>query len=79
MKGTSCKACTICTWILIIAGIHIGLLGIFQFDLLATFAVDSQLLLRIMYTIVGIAAVCIAAKTLGYCKMCKMGCKGDCK
>jgi len=52
-------------------------MGVFEWDLLGTVAGDSASFLRVMYIIIGVAAVGIAAKSLGMCKNCKMGCGGD--
>ena len=52
----------ICVILIIIGGINWGLIGIFQFDLVAwLFGGQGAVLSRIIYTLVGIAAVwCIS-------------------
>lgn len=47
--------------LLVIGGINWGLIGLFQFDLVATlFGGQSSLISRIVYTIVGLSAVYVA-------------------
>lgn len=50
----------ICLAILIIGGINWGLIGIINFDLVAfLFGGQASLLSRIVYTLVGISAICV--------------------
>ena len=53
------KALNMITWILlIIGGINWGLVGLFQFDLVAAlFGGQDAMLSRIVYTLVGLSAV----------------------
>lgn len=48
----------ICIALLIIGGLNWGLIGILNFDLVAFIFGGGSLLSRIVYTIVGVAAVC---------------------
>ena len=48
----------ICIALLIVGGINWGLIGILNFDLVAFIFGAGSLLARIVYTIVGIAAIC---------------------
>ena len=48
----------ICLALLIIGGLNWGLIGILNFDLVAFIFGEGSLLARIVYTIVGVAAVC---------------------
>ena len=48
----------VCLALLIIGGINWGLIGILNFDLVAFIFGGGSLLSRIVYTIVGVAAVC---------------------
>jgi uncharacterized membrane protein YuzA (DUF378 family) len=43
--------------LLVIGGLNWGLVGIFNFDLVATLFGDMSIISRIVYTLVGIAAV----------------------
>ena len=43
--------------LLIIGGVNWGLVGIFQFDLVATILGDMSMLSRIVYTLVGLSGV----------------------
>lgn len=48
----------VCIALLIVGGINWGLIGILNFDLVAFIFGSGSLLSRIVYTIVGIAAIC---------------------
>ena len=49
----------LCLALLIVGGINWGLIGLFSFDLVAFLLGGSaSLLARIVYTVVGIAAIC---------------------
>jgi uncharacterized membrane protein YuzA (DUF378 family) len=79
MKDNSCSLCKICTWVLVVGGLHLGLLGIFEWDLIGMLSGGSDTAMRVLYVIVGIAAIGVAGKALGKCKMCNKGCGGSCK
>ena len=50
---------TICSIVLIVGGLNWGLIGIFGFDLVAFLCGGSaSLIARIVYTLVGISAIC---------------------
>ena len=48
----------VCIALLIVGGINWGLIGILNFDLVAFIFGSGSLLSRIVYTIVGVAAIC---------------------
>ena len=48
--------------LLVVGGLNWGLYGLFNFDLVATLFGDFSLLSRIVYTLVGLAAVYQAAQ-----------------
>ena len=48
----------VCIALLIVGGINWGLIGILNFDLVAFIFGGGSLLSRIVYTIVGVAAIC---------------------
>ena len=48
----------VCIALLIIGGLNWGLIGILNFDLVAFIFGGGSLLARIVYTIVGVAAIC---------------------
>ena len=48
----------VCLALLIVGGLNWGLVGILNFDLVAFIFGEGSLLARIVYTIVGVAAVC---------------------
>ena len=48
----------VCLALLIVGGLNWGLIGILNFDLVAFIFGGGSLLSRIVYTIVGVAAVC---------------------
>ena len=52
--------------LLIIGGVNWGLVGVFQFDLVATiFGGSSELLARVVYSVVGLCALYILALSMG--------------
>ena len=57
-------------WVLIIIGaINWGLMGIFNFNLVEAIFGQWDIVVRIIYTLVGISA--LASFTCGQCKACK--------
>ena len=48
----------VCLGLLIVGGLNWGLIGLLNFDLVAFIFGGGSLLARIVYTIVGISAVC---------------------
>lgn len=50
--------------ILIIGGVHLGLVGFFGYDLLTTLFGDGSVLIRVIFGAVGVAAVYSALTTL---------------
>jgi uncharacterized membrane protein YuzA (DUF378 family) len=72
MRTLSCKACTVCTWTLIVGGLQLGLLGIFEWDLIGTLTNNSETAERVIYVLIGIATVGVIAKALDMCKVCKL-------
>lgn len=55
--------------LLIIGGLNWGLVGLFQFDLVATlFGGESSTISRVVYTLVGLSAVYIAVDSLQFAK-----------
>lgn len=55
--------------VLIIGGVNWGLVGLFQFDLVATlFGGADSLLSRIVYILVGLSAVYIAVDSFSFAK-----------
>ena len=53
--------------LLVIGGLNWGLVGIFRFDLVATIFGEMSILSRVVYTLVGLAAVydIVAIKAIG--------------
>ena len=52
---------TIALSLLVIGGLNWGLVGIFQFDLVATLFGEATILARTVYSVVGLSALYIAA------------------
>ena len=50
--------------LVIVGGLNWGLVGIFNFDLVATIFGDMSMLSRIVYALVGLAAVYLAALSM---------------
>jgi uncharacterized protein len=68
---SSCTPCTICSWVLVIGGLNWGLVGAFQYNLVSELFGSVEWLERGIYVVVGIAAIGVLAKLLGWCKNCK--------
>lgn len=54
--------------LVIVGGLNWGLVGIFNFDLVATIFGDMSALSRIVYTLVGLAALYLAAISMKLAK-----------
>ncbi len=54
--------------LVIVGGLNWGLVGIFKFDLVATIFGDMSVLSRIVYALVGVAAVYLAAISMKLAK-----------
>ena len=65
--------------LLIIGGLNWGLIGVADFDLVATIFWDGSLLSKIVYSLVGLSAIIVAIAKFGCCK--KMSCcsEGACE
>jgi len=50
--------------LLVVGGLNWGLVGLLNFDLVATIFGEMSMLSRIVYSLVGVSAVFVAAKTL---------------
>ncbi len=50
----------ICLWLTIIGGLNWGLVGIFDFNLVALIFGDMTILARLVYTVVGLSAIWVA-------------------
>ena len=56
---------TIAIILLVIGGLNWGLVGIFDWDLVAKIFGDMSTVTRIVYTLVGISAILVAVKSMG--------------
>ena len=75
MKGTKCSTTNmICMILLIVGGLNWGLVGAFNFDLVAYLFGAMTPLARVVYVLVGVAALIMALASCG--KGC---CGGSCK
>lgn len=54
--------------LVIVGGLNWGLVGLFDFDLVASIFGDMSTLSRIVYALVGVSAVVLAASLPGYAK-----------
>jgi uncharacterized membrane protein YuzA (DUF378 family) len=54
--------------LVVVGGLNWGLVGIFSFDLVATIFGDMSALSRIVYALVGIAAIYLAAMSMKLAK-----------
>lgn len=57
---------TIALVLLIIGGLNWGLVGAFQFDLVATLFGEASALSRLVYVLVGLSAVIVAARARNF-------------
>jgi len=48
--------------LVIVGGLNWGLVGLFNFDLVATIFGDMSVLSRVVYTLVGLSAIVVAAE-----------------
>ena len=79
MKKSACDGCSISkiTWILVIVGaLNWGLLGIFDFNLVAAIfgsegLISAEIVERIIYTLVGISGLYMLYKTANQMKSMK--------
>jgi len=71
MKSEGCTACTICSWLLVLGGLQLGLMGFFGIDLFSLVTGSSEGIVRVLEILVGVAAVGVIAKRMGWCKNCK--------
>jgi len=55
-------AVKICAFLLVIGGLNWGLVGLFNFDIVAAIFGDMTILSRIVYTLIGISAVSARSK-----------------
>lgn len=61
--------------LIIVGALNWGLIGLFEFDLVATLFGDMSTVSRIVYSLVGVAAV---VKLVTYKKCCQSCCGGKC-
>lgn len=73
-----CKCINVIALILIVIGaVNWGLVGFFQFDLVAyLFGSSAAMLSRVVYALVGLAGLW-AIPMIGRCCKCKCGCSGS--
>ena len=70
MMGKCCKVHAVAYWLMWIGAINWGLIGFFNFDLVNAIFGTWPIVVRVIYALVGLAAVAMLFK--GSCKMCKM-------
>lgn len=61
----------ICTIVTVIGGINWGMVGFFNFDLVAYLFGNMTVITRIIYTFVGIAAIALILISVGRCIHCE--------
>lgn len=69
----SCLVCKIAGALLIIGGLNWGMVGFFQFNVVSRFLGDMTTASRVVYDLVGIAALLALIKCLKGCPACKKG------
>ncbi len=73
MKGHNCKPCFVSEVLLVIGGLNWGLIALFDYNLVNAIFGSVAWLENLIYILVGIAAIGIIAKLMGWCKNCKGG------
>ena len=66
MKGR-CGFCKIVGLVLVIGGINWGLVGLFNYDVVAALFGPMSVISRLIYILVGLSALMLL---IGYCKRC---------
>lgn len=61
----------VATILLIIGGLNWGLVGLFNFDLVAAIFGSGSILARIVYVVVGLSAIGVLLEVFGLCPLCK--------
>ncbi len=61
--------------LLVVGGLNWGLIGLFNFNLVTSILGFSPMLEKVVYILVGVSAVYLAATHMGNCKDCKGCCK----
>jgi uncharacterized protein len=56
--------------LLVVGGLNWGLVGLFQFNLVEMLLGSSDVLVMVVYVLVGLSAVYIGATHMGDCKVC---------
>lgn len=57
-------------YLLVIAGLNLGIVGIFQVDLFQSFFGASPLLIRVLYVLIGTSAIMDIMTHQANCKLC---------
>lgn len=78
MMSKMCTPGMIAKVLVIIGGLNWGLVGAFNFNLVNTILGSWPMVERIVYVLVGLAALMVAAHVAGMCKKC-CGVGGACK
>ena len=73
MKKGLCSLCKACKWLLVIGGLNWLLVGLFDWNLVTAITSGPNVVERIIYVIVGVAALGVLGELLGMCKNCKPG------
>lgn len=63
--------CLAAAVLLVIGGLNWGLVGLFNFDLVAAIFGEQTALSRIIYILVGISAIGVLIEILDLCPLCK--------
>ncbi|NQV12418.1 DUF378 domain-containing protein [Candidatus Uhrbacteria bacterium] len=71
MKKDSCGVCKVTSWALIVAGLALGIQGLFEWNLFTVLSGESDVTLRVIYVVVGIATIGVIARKMDMCKVCK--------
>ncbi|OGL69974.1 hypothetical protein A3B32_01330 [Candidatus Uhrbacteria bacterium RIFCSPLOWO2_01_FULL_53_9] len=71
MKNGQCGLCKLC-WVLVIIGaLNWGLVGFFDWNLVEWLLGTWPVVERVVYALVGVAALVMIFSHRGMCKMCK--------
>jgi len=71
MEMKNCGVCVVAAILSIIGALNWGLVGVFNFDLVAKIFGEMSLVSRVVYVLVGISGIVLLVGLLGLCPKCK--------
>lgn len=74
-----CSVCTVAAVLVLVGALNWGLVGAFNFNLVNAILGAWPMAERIIYIVVGLAALLMIVSMMGKCKKCEGACGGACK